>query len=61
MRLIPRNLATSSAECPTSSTASQATSDLASEYFPCLPPEQINSGEIPTLSANQKWGTLAGL
>jgi len=34
-----------------SGTKGQATSDLASEYFLCLLPEQINSGEIPTLSA----------
>lgn len=32
-QLIPKNLATSAAGCPTSSTASQARTDLASEYW----------------------------
>ncbi len=50
-RLIPRNLATSAAGWPISSTASQATRDLASEYRLCLFPEHINSGLSPNLPA----------
>jgi len=49
MRLIPRNLATSAAGCPNSSTASQASRDLASEYCLCLFPEHINSGLWPAI------------
>ena len=63
MRLIPRNLATSAAGCPTSSTASQASRDLASEYFLCLFPEHINSGLRPnfpaTISISSSMGRLA--
>ena len=62
MRLIPRNLATSAAGWPTSSTASQASTDLASEYCLCLLPEHINSGLRPnfpaTISISPSMGRL---
>ena len=60
MRVSPKNLATSAAGWPTSSTARKATRDLASEYRLCLFPEHINSGLTPNFPATASTSSSIG-
>ena len=60
MRVSPKNLATSAAGWPTSSTARKATRDLASEYRLCLFPEHINSGLTPNFPATPSTNSPIG-